>query len=141
LAQREKDAVMDNPPKRVRREEEDWPSEEDTDRQLLSLLFDGKSPFEKWTPSRDLDQAVKIIHDVAWKRGWNFELRWTSYAGDIVIDEWEGRLVNFNIEAARRQDFGNMIEDYWATGKTAPMAICRVLLNLLDGVQEKEYIA
>jgi hypothetical protein len=130
---------MTTPAKRVRRNEEDWPSEEDTDRQLLSLLFNGKSPFEQWMPSRDLDQAMKVAHDVAWKRGWNFELKWTSYAGEIVIDEWEGHLVNFNVDAARRQDYRNAVEDYWAAAKTPSMAVCRVLLNMLDGVQESEY--
>ena len=130
---------MDTPPKRVRRNEEDWPSEEETDRQLLSLLFDGKSPFEKWMPSRDLDQAVKVAQDVAWKRGWNFELKWASYSGDIVIDEWEAHLSHFNIDAARRGDFRNAVEDYWAPAKTSSMAICRMLLNMLDGVQEQEY--
>lgn len=130
---------MNTPPKRVRRNEEDWPSEDETDRQLLSLLFEGKSPFNKWMPSRDLDQAVKVAHDVAWKRGWNFELKWASYAGDIVIDEWEAHLSHFNIDAARRGDFRNAVEDYWAAAKTPSMAICRLLLNMLDGVQEREY--
>ena len=130
---------MDGSPKRVRRNEEDWPSEEETDLQLLSLLFNGKSPFEKWMPSRDLDQAVKIAHDVAWKRGWNFELKWASCAGDIVIDEWEAQLSHFNIDAARRGDYRNATEDYWAAARTPSMAICRLLLNMLDGIQEKEY--
>lgn len=125
--------------KRVRRDEADWPSAEETDRQLLDRIFDGKSPLEKWNPSRDLDQAVKVAHDVAWKRGWNFEVKWVSYAGDIVIDEWEARLVNFNQEAVARQDYANAVEDYWATGKTPSLAVCRMLLNYLDGVRENEY--
>lgn len=127
--------------KRVRRDEEDWPSREETDRQLLDLLFNGKSPFEKWEPAMNLDQAVKIAQDNAWKRGWNFELQWVSYAGRVLVDEWEARLSHFNIEAAIRHDERNAIEGYWATAKTASMAVCRMLLNLLDGVQEREYSA
>ncbi len=125
--------------KRVRREEEDWPSKKEMDLQLAQLLFDGKPPFKDWKPSQDLNQAMAVAHDVAWKRGWNFDLKWVSYAGNIVIDEWEARFSCFNVEAAERQDYRNAVESYWAKANAASDAVCRAILNILDGVQEEEY--
>lgn len=99
--------------------ENDWPSMKETDRQILDLLFNGKSPFGQWEPSRNVEQAVKVAQDIAWKRGWNFDLKWVSYTGNIVIDEWEARLANLNTEAAERKDYRKAVEDcYWATAKT-----------------------
>lgn len=126
--------------KKVRREEEDWPSPEETDKELLERLFQGKSPFEKWNPSTNIEQAMKVGHDAAWKRGWSFEVHWVSFAGNIVLDEWEAYLKNYTPEAARRGDYSKVIENYWATAKTAPLAICRTLLNMLDGVRENDYL-
>lgn len=126
--------------KKIRREEEDWPSAEEIDKELLERLFKGKSPFEKWNPSKDMDQAMRVGQDVAWKRGWNFEVGWISYAGRTVLDEWEAFLKNFTLEAAQRGDYSNVVENYWATAKTAQLAICRMLLNMLDGVRENDYM-
>ncbi len=126
-------------PKRVRREEEDWPSPEEVDLQIAQLLFEGKPPFKDWKPSRDLDQAVTVAQDLAWKRGWNFDVKWVSYAGDILIDEWEARFSCFRMEAAHRGDHRNAVESYWAKAKAPAVAVCRTILNVFDGVQEREY--
>lgn len=125
--------------KRVRRKDADWPTPAEIDRELASRLYEGRLPFKDWRPCHDLRQAVAIAQDLAWKRGWNFELKWISYAGNILIDYWDATFTDFNYEASQRQDYKNAVREYWARANQPADAVCRAILNLLDEVESNEY--
>jgi hypothetical protein len=132
---------MSDAPKRVRREDKDWPSAKEIERDLAELLYSGKPPFEKWAPTQDVDQALKIAQGIANERGLNFDLTWRHSIPGHVFREWEGRFHRLNAKASRAGDYKNAVTEYWAMAKKGPaMAVCRCILNMLEGVQEREYM-
>lgn len=128
-------------PKRVRLKEQDWPSAEETEHELSELLYSGKPPFKTWAPTQDLAQVVKIAQDLANKRNLTFEVVWRNLVlGKHVIKEWEAKFHRLNEKASRRGDYNKAVTSYWAKAKNSPaMAVCRCILNIMDGVQENEY--
>jgi hypothetical protein len=111
-------------PKRVRRDGQVWPTPQETNNQIADLVYSGNVS-RGWNPTSSLDQAAEAAREVARKNGWKFELKWR---GEPTIEGWEARFYRHRV-----------LGDFFAYADTPAAAVCRAILNVMDGVREEEY--
>lgn len=125
---------------RVRREESDWPTPEEIDIDLKTRLFQGQAPWPDWNPTKNVEQALELARQVTENRTFNYvELTYLRNFDAHMYREWEARFSWMNRIAAEDRDYKNAVEAYWASAQTPALALCRTILNVLDGVHENEY--
>ncbi len=125
---------------RVRYEESEWPSPEEIDLALKTRLFKGEAPWPDWNPTKNVEQAVELARRITEDRTFNnVDLTYLRSMDNKMFREWEVRFTWMNRLAMEERDYRNVVEAYWAKAQEPALAICRAILNVLDGVQESEY--